>query len=103
MQLQRETGSAEEGEPRGFNFRPETDSPKEYYRPDIRALRRKPFKLPRSPDYRENYPNPQMGFLMWLLSKMRGGMWGRPERPDDLQDMWLQQQQQRPSQPRMKL
>ena len=104
IQLQQEAGPPESGAPKGSGFDPFAYGPDPNKRTDPRVTARRPmFQIPPQPDYRENYPNPKMNFLMWLLSKMRGGMWGRPERPDDLQDMWLQQQQQRPSQPRTRM
>jgi len=90
IQLQREAGAPASGAPKGMEFP---------------AVKKKQMLVPKQPwsDFQEGNPNPQMGFLMWLLSKMRGGLWGQPERPDMLQDQWLQQQQQRPQRPRWDL
>ncbi len=85
MQLQQERGGPPTGAPRGMDFP---------------AQKRRQMLVPLQQGFQEDFPNPQMGFLMWLLSKMRGGMWGQPERPDMLMDEWLQQQQQRPQLPR---
>ena len=39
---------------------------------------------------------PMMNFLQWLLSKGRGAMWGQPDRPDELLDLWLRQNMNKP-------
>lgn len=86
-QLQSEGGPPETGAPKGADF--------------MGPMSRKKMLVPfDNRMFQEDNPNPQMGFLMWLLSKMRGGMWGQPERPDMLMDQWLQQQQNRPQMPR---
>ena len=88
IQLQREMGGPPTGAPRGADFP---------------AVKKRQMLVPFGDGYQEDHPNPQMGFLMWLLSKMRGGMWGQPERPDMLMDNWLQQQQNRPQAPRWRM
>lgn len=80
-QLMSETGWGGRGEPKGTEF-------------DI-SRRLRPYRVP-SESFQEDNPSPQMGFLMWLLSQMRGGMWGQANRPDMIQEQWLQQQMQRP-------
>lgn len=35
---------------------------------------------------------PNQNFLMWLMQKLRGGMWGNPDLPDQQLDKWMQQQ-----------
>ena len=86
MALQSQMGPPDMGGPKG---------------PEFQSQRPKPYRLPQQ-EYQEDYPNPQMGFLEWLLRKLQGGMWGKPDYPDELQDLWLEQQKGRPQLPRIR-
>ena len=100
LQLQRDTGSVagEFGAPKGLEFIPERFGSDR--RPDPKLMApKKPFKLDNLGDYQDQFNPQMMNFLQWLLSNMRGGMWGQPDRPDALMDNWLQQQMQKPQLP----
>lgn len=90
MALQSQLGPPDSGGPKG---------------PEFQGIKPKPYRMPEGSmwqDYQEGNPSPRMGLLEWLLRKLQGGMWGSPDYPDELQDMWLKQQMERPQLPRIR-
>lgn len=101
LQIQQELGPPDSGGPKGSDFNPWAYGSDR--RPDPRLMVPRQRTAPQDnlwSKYQEGNPNPQMGFLKWLLSRLQGGMWGNPDQPDQIQDQWMQDQMKRPQLPK---